>query len=187
MKVEMLDARTLSQADARAIAELLVRVWPNSAKTVEMRQTLMLEMGRDYAGSDEQTPRSFVLRENVRVIAHAAIINRTIGTSQGEMTIAGLAMVGTDPDQRGRGLGAQVVKPVFELVDQGVFPFSLFQTGPKIAQFYERLGACVVDNVFVNSLAEDSQEPPFKDPVVMRYPAGPDWPEGEIDLRGPGY
>ncbi len=187
MQVESLDARTLSQADARAIAELLVRVWAKSPKTVEIRQQQMLDMGRDYQGSDEQAPRSFLLRENDRVIAHSAIITRTIGTSQGELTIAGLARVCTDPDLRGRGLGALVVRPVFDLVDQGAFAFSLFQTTPEVRPFYERLGAAVIDNPIVNSLADDVHESPFWDRVIMRYPSGPGWPVGEIDLRGPGY
>ena len=187
MQVDMLDARTVSEADARAIAELLFRTWPKPGKPVEYRQRQMLEMGHDYRGSDEQAPRSFLLREGGRVIAHAAIITRTIGTTQGELTIAGLARVCTDPDLRGRGLGALVVRPVFALVDEGVFPFSLFQTTPEVRPFYDKLGATTVENPIVNSLAEDKTASPFWDTVIMRYPDGPGWPEGEIDLRGPGY
>ena len=187
MQVETLDARTLSEVDARSIAKLLVRVWPDSVKTVEVRTRLMLEMGCDYDGNDQQAPRSFVVREEGRVIAHSAIIPRTIGTSRGEITIAGLARVGTDPDQRGRGLGAVVVRPVLQLIDHGVFSFSLFQTSLEIRPFYENLGCTIVENEIVNSLADDENHCPFWERVVMRYPNGPDWPEGEIDLRGPGY
>lgn len=187
MQVESLDARTLSDADARAIAELLVRVWPKSPKTVEIRHQQMLEMGRNHSGAEERAPRSILVRERGRVIAHAAIIPRTITTSQGKLTIAGLTRVGTDPDLRGRGLGAMVVRPLFELVDQGAFAYCLFQTTPDVKPFYEKLGATIVDNPIVNSLAEDEHQSPFWDPVIMRYPSGPDWPEGEIDLVGPGY
>jgi predicted N-acetyltransferase YhbS len=187
MQVETLDARHLTEADALAIAELLVRVWPDSHKTVEVRQQQMLDMGRDYQGPDQQAPRSFVIREQGRVIAHSAVIPRTIGTADGELTIAGLARVGTDPDQRGRGLGAVVVRPVFELVDQGAFTFSLFQTTDEVSNFYKKLGCATVDNPIVNSLAEDENHSPFWDKVILRYPDGPGWPEGKIDLRGPGY
>ena len=147
----------------------------------------MLDIGRGYLGSEAQAPRSFLLREGGRVIAHAAIIHRTIGTAQRDLTIAGLTKVCSDPDRRGRGLGALVVRPVFELVDRQVFPFSLFQTIPEVRQFYEKLGATVVGNPIINSLADESRQSPFWDGVVMRYPSGPGWPEGEIDLRGPGY
>lgn len=187
MPVEVLDARTLSVADARAIAELLVRVWPKPDKPLQYRERQMLDMGRGYQGNDQQAPRSFLLRDSGRVIAHAAFITRTIGTAQGDVTVAGLTRVCSDPDLRGRGLGALVVRPVFDLVDQGIFPFSLFQTTPEVRPFYEKLGAATVDNPIINSLAEVVHDSPFWDPVIMRYPAGPGWPEGQIDLRGPGY
>ena len=51
----------------------------------------------------------------------------------------------------------------------------------------ERLGARVVTNRFVNSLAADPGARPFWDPVTMVYPRSFDWPEGTIDLQGPGY
>jgi len=187
MQVEILDARTLSEADAQAISELLVRVWPNSPKTVEVRRRQMLELRQGYTGSDAQAPRSFILREGDRVVAHAVVLPRTIGTSAGDMTIAGLARVGTDPDMRGRGLGEVVVRASFALVDSGDFLFSLFQTTPEVRPFYEKLGACTVDNPIINSLGDDLHTPPFQDKAIMRYPSSGSWPEGEIDLRGPGY
>jgi len=57
----------------------------------------------------------------------------------------------------------------------------------RVRPFYEKLGAVVVDNRIVNSLADNPAANPFWDEVVMRYPAGGDWPSGAIDLRGPGY
>ena len=137
-------------------------------------------------GTDEQAPQCFQVREQGRVIAHATFVPRTIGTSAGDMTIAGLARVCTDPDYRGQGLGPMVVRPIFDLVDNGVFPFSLFQTSHKVRPFYEKLGGCLVEAPVVNS-RDDSGDPPFWDEIVMRYPAEKNWPEGEIDLRGPGY
>ena len=187
MQVEILDARTLSETDARAIAELLVKVWPKPDRTVEVRMEQLIETGRSYVGSDAQAPRNFVVREEGRVVAHSTFVTRTIGTSEGELTIAGLARVCSDPQSRSRGLGRIVVEAVFQLIDAGVFPYSLFQTSNEVQPFYEKLGCRVVENPIINSLGENSQESPFWDRVVMRYPSGPGWPEGVIDLRGPGY
>lgn len=187
MQIEVLDARTLTQADAEAIGEFLAFVWPNPKKSAAVRTRQMLELGRHYAGADEQMPRSFLIREQDRVIAHAAIISRTIGTSLGDLTIAGLAQVCSAPELRGRGLGALVVRAAFEVVDSKVFPFALFQTSPTIQPFYEKLGSCVFQNRIVNSLAEDPEVSPFWDRVAMRYPDTGNWPPGEIDLRGPGF
>jgi predicted N-acetyltransferase YhbS len=184
--VEILDARTLSDADARAIAELLVKVWPKPGKTVEFRQQQMLDMGRGYHGSDAQAPRSALIRENGRVIAHAALIPRTIGTTAGELTIAGLARVCTDPDCRGQGLGELVVRAIFDVVDDGSFSFAFFQTNSRIQPFYEKLGACLATNPVINSYSQDLHDP-FWDEIKMRYPNGSNWPERQIDLRGPGY
>lgn len=187
MKVECLDARTLSEHDARSIAELVARIWPKPGRTVEVRMEQLIANGRDYVGADAQAPRNFVVRQDGHVVSHATYVTRTIGTSQGELTVAGLARVCSDPDIRGKGLGRLVVEPIFRLVDEGNFSFSVFQTSPEVRPFYERLGCSVVENRIVNSLGEDPQECPFWDNVVMRYPSGPTWPEGEIDLRGPGY
>ena len=186
-QVETLDARTLTAADARAIAELIVKVWPKSGKSVEFREQQMLDLGRDYHGPDQQAPRSMVVRAAGRVIAHAALMPRTIGTTAGEMTIGGLARVCSDPDFRGQGLGELVVREIFTLVDKQIFPFLLFQTSMTVRPFYEKLGACLATNRIVNSLGDDPQASPFWDEIILRYPKARQWPEGEIDLRGPGY
>ena len=186
-QVETLDARVLTVADARLIAELIVKVWPKPDKPVELREQQMLDLGKDYQGPTEQAPRSMLIRYAGRVIAHAALIPRTISTSAGEITIAGLARVCSDPDFRGQGLGELVVREIFRLVDEQVFSFSLFQTSTAVRPFYEKLGANLVTNRIINSLSDDQQTSPFWDQVVLRYPKDRPWPEGVIDLRGPGY
>ena len=103
------------------------------------------------------------------------------------MTIVALAQVCTDPAERGRKLGQAVVRAVFDLVDHGPFPHSLFQTSHQVRPFYDKLGAGLVTNPIFNSLGDDPDKNPFWDEVAMRYPAAKHWPEGEIDLRGPGW
>jgi GNAT superfamily N-acetyltransferase len=186
-QVEILDARELSEAAARAIAELIVKVWPKLDKPVEFRKQQLLQTGLGYIGPDSQAPRSMLISDSGRVIAHASLIPRKIGTTAGDMTIAGLARVCSDPDYRGQGLGELVVKEVFRFVDDKTFSFSLFQTNQKIQPFYEKLGAEVVLNRILNSLTPKLHDSPFWDELVMRYPKEREWPEGDIDLRGPGY
>ena len=187
MQIETLDARTLSDSDALGIAELLVAVWPKPGKSVAYRQEQMLAMAKDYAGPENQAPKCFVGRVEGRIVAHSTFVPRIIGTPDGELTIAGLARVCSHPDCRGQGLGERIVRPVFDLVDDGTFPFSLFQTSVEVRPFYERMGACIVENPIVNSLAQDLHDSPFWDRVVMRYDDKEGWPAGQIDLRGPGY
>lgn len=185
MNIETLDRRKITEPDARAITELLVKVFPR--RPFEERLEQVLNQWRDFDGPEEQYPRSLIVREAGRVIAHAAAWGRTIGTSQGEITVLTLAQVCTDPAERGRKLGVAVVRAVFDIVDQGPFSFSLFQTSHQVRPFYEKLACCLVTNRIVSSLADDPTANPFWDEVAMRYPSGPGWPDGEIDLRGPGY
>jgi predicted N-acetyltransferase YhbS len=187
MNVETLDGRNLTEADARAVAELLCAIWPKAGRTVETRVAEMLGQFSDYRGPEAQRPRSFLVREGGRVIAHASVYPRTIGTSAGDLTVLALARVCTDPAVRGRKLGQAVTRAAFDLVDRGAFPFSLFQTSEAVRPFYERLGALTVDNHFINSLAADPRARPWWDKVIMRYPNQPGWPAGEIDLRGPAW
>jgi hypothetical protein len=185
MPVEMWEARSLTPEQARVIGELLATVWPRL--TAAERTANLLALGRGYEGPDAQAPRSYVFIEDGKLLAHAAIIPRTIGTSAGDITIGGLARVCTDQHARGRGLGELIARAAFSAVDSGDFPFALFQTSRQVRPFYEKLGAAAVENPIVNSLAEDPTANPFWDEVVMRYPGGGDWPAGTIDLRGAGY
>ena len=187
MQIETLDHRTLSEADARAIAELLVAIWPKPGRTVETRTAEMLTNGRSYSGPDALCPRSFLVREDGRVIAHAQAEARVIHASVVDITVLALARVCTDPEVRGKKLGQQLVRKAFDLVDQGVFQFALFQTRENVRPFYERLGAILTHNRYYNSKAEDPDKNPFWDTEIMRYPATGNWPTGDIDLRGPGW
>ena len=186
-KIETIDRRTIGEADARAIAELIVSIWPKPDRTVDTFTAEILDQWKDYRGPEDQHPRSFLIRDGGRVVAHSSVYPRTIGTSKGEITVLALARVCTDPVVRGRKLGDAVVRASFELVDRGPFPFALFQTTKEVRPFYERLGAVEIDNTFINSLAADPKANPFWAEVRMRYPATGDWPKGEIDLRGPGW
>ncbi len=186
MPVECWDARFFTPDQARAIGTLIDQVWPKPTMTAEGRAAQQLGLGQQYLGSNE-SPRSLVVVEQGRVVAHAAMLPRWIGTEHGEVLVGGLSRVCTEPAARGRGLGELLVRSAFDLVDAGTFEFALFQLSERVRGFYERLGAVPVENRIVNSLAAEANAEAFWDELVMRYPAGSDWPSGEIDLRGPGW
>lgn len=188
LQIETLDLRTVCERDARAIAELLVTIWPKPGRTVDSFTADFRAQWKNYHGREEQYPRSLLIRENGHIIAHSSAYPRTIGTTKGDLTVLALARVCTASEARGRKLGDAIVRATLDLVDQGFFPFSLFQTTPRVRPFYERLGAVLTtDNTFINSLATDPEANPFWEEVQMRYPTSGDWPTGEIDLRGPGW
>jgi predicted GNAT family N-acyltransferase len=187
MNIETRDQRTISEADAQATMELVCAIWPKPGRTVDSMTAELLERWKQYDGPDAQHPRSFFVREAGRIIAHASAVPRTIATNNGDITVLALARVCTDPSARGRRLGQAMAQAAFDLVDNGIFQFSLFQTTDDVKPFYERLGAVEIHNKFFNSMAQDPTASPWWSPVIMRYPAKSGWPEGEIDLRGPGW
>jgi GNAT superfamily N-acetyltransferase len=187
MPVEIWDAREFTPAQARAIGELINEVWPKPHMTAQDRAAQQLELGQSFVRDADSAPRAMVVLENDRVVAHAAMLPRTIGTEVGDLRIGGLSRVCSDPNLRGHGLGELVVRAAFCLVDESEFDFALFQTNERVRSFYEKLGAVIIENPIVNSLAEDPTARPFWDEFVMRYPSDRRWPSGTIDLRGPGY
>jgi GNAT superfamily N-acetyltransferase len=187
MNVEVWDARRFTPQQARAIGELIHATWPKPQLTAADRAIQQLGIGAQYVGPARQAPRAMVVVEGSKVLAHAAIVPRFAATASGDLAIAGLARVCTAAEARGRGLGRAVVRAVFEVVDAGDFDFSLFQTKQRLRTFYEGLGATLVDNKMVNSTATDPAAEAFWDEVAMRYPAHGQWPQGCIDLRGPGF
>ena len=187
MPIEIWDSRYLTVEQALAIGRLIYQTWPKADQTAETRAARQIELGRQHLGIAGPGPRSIVVVEGDRLMAHASIFPRVIGAEGGDMLIGALAAVCTDAGMRGRGLGELVVRTAFGRVDAGEFEFSLFQTTPQVQPFYEKLGCVVVENRVVNSLADDPDAYPFWNDVVMRYPASGVWPTGTIDLRGPGY
>ena len=181
----------LTPEQALAIGRLQADTWPKKGKSAEYRahrllnETMLLRTLRERR--PELAARSFVVTEGDAVVAHAAMEPREIRTTDGPMWIMGLAGVCSDIERRGQGLGAQIVRAAFSMIDERLAPFSVFQTSEDVKAFYERLGSKVVENRFIDSTADEPSISPFWDRVVLRYPATEGWPEGEIDLQGPGY
>src|SRR5712671_6803995 len=95
--IETIDRRTISEPDARAIAELIVSIWPKPGRTVETFTADILTQWKDYDGPQAQHPRSFLIREGGQIVAHSSVYPRTIGTNKGDITVLALARVCTDP------------------------------------------------------------------------------------------
>ena len=128
----------------------------------------------------------FVIWEGEQIVAHASLFAREVHTEHGSICLGALSAVCTHMDYRKQGFGAQVVRAAFELVDNGTFPVSLWMT--TVPGFYEKLGACIIQNSWVNSQnTDDPTADPWPDEQKMVYPARYAWPSGQIDLNGAAY
>ncbi len=180
--VEAIDMMCLTPEDGLSLAVLSHATWPPKDPATKIEP---IRAWQRYDGPAEQRPRVFCIRDGDRIVAKADTFPREIELPTGRVVILALAGVCTLTEMRGRGLGAAVVRAAFDLVNQGAFPFCLLQTG--VPGFYEKLGAKIVKNNFVNSLAADPKAPVFWDAAVMAYPGTIAIPPGQIDLRGPAY
>lgn len=171
---------TLTDEQRLAIAHLLKRVWPENVGEPS-------EMAERLRGADSLRPdwTIYMIWQGERAVASAQTFARTVSIEGEERTVLALAGVCVDPDLRGSGLGAEIVRLALAPVDDGRYELSLYQTG--VPDFYRRLGACTVGNVFVNSHAEEPEKNPWWNDHVIVYPASAKWPAGKVDLLGPGY
>lgn len=192
IQTETLDPGTMSDADLAAVVSVWRTVFAAklAAKTVEELVKTQRDYAANHAGPLHQHPRISVARQDGRILAVAKTFAREIetgGAGGNRLTIMALYGVASLPEVRSQGFGAAVARAAFTRVDDGFFPLCLFQTGDA-RPFYEKLGCRTISNRFINSFNEaDPAANPWWNPHVMIYPAGADWPEGMIDLRGTGY
>jgi len=183
MEITQYQEHELRPVQFIGIMRLVYTTWPSPdtsperlAEQAQNRQKAGETLGR----------RRFVVWQDTRAIAHAEIFLRTITCESSDLTITGLASVCVDQSYRGSGLGKAIVKQAFAEADKSGHPVLLFQTG--IVEFYSKLGAREVSNRFYNSKnVENPDANPWWEPAVMIYPADCDFPQGDIDLNGPGY
>jgi hypothetical protein len=190
--IEVIDRSNVDPKDLEVILDLHLAAFPPWTLTPEQRAAELAEIRADLDKFSEphvRRPRIFAIRDEGRVIAKATIFPREIATTDGNLWIMALAQTVVTKDQRYRGLGTAVMKAAFQLVDDGHFAFSIYQTSHAVSVFYKKLGAVLVTNPIINSRGRNPEKRarPFVDDVVMRYPADRAWPEGTIDLLGSGY
>lgn len=193
-RLQRWEAGAISETRFRRLCELHLSVFARPGRTLEgvmakKRPVWMPETGAAVVPGplvSLRPPARYVVLDGDEPVANAAVIYRQIQTEAGPMQVVGLLDVASSPRQRGRGLGKRVVGAVLAEVDAGHGRFALFQTG-EARPFYEQLGCRAVTNRFVDSTAADPTAAPFTDSCVMVYPGQGEWPEGTVDLLGPGY
>jgi len=120
------------------------------------------------------------------ILAHSCLFVREIFTATGPLRLGALAGVCVDPEYRGRGWGAEVVRAALNYLPELGVSACLFQT--DVPGFYQMLGCRRVSNIFFDGTRPDgSRDDPFWSAEKMVFPADCDWPEGEIDINGPGF
>lgn len=172
---------SISPEDAGKVVRLLNKVWPEEGVDFSQSAQGLYDWTRD----DPSLQLLLAWKED-RLVGHAQLFQRVIKSDEGQLALLGLASVCSHPDFRRQGIGKILVRRAFEEVELSHYPVCLFQTG--VTEFYKKLGAVEVKNPFMNRQnRQDSGSNPWWEEHVMIYPDFPEWPEGEINLNGPGY
>lgn len=182
------DNSKLSDDEIVAVASLVNSVWPHPEKTLEeLVQGFRPAYQRYFAPYLlSRPPIHFMAWREGRLAGQAFTFERPMFIGGVETPVMALAQVCVEPGFRGNGLGARLVRSAFQRLTSEQFRLSIFQT--TVPGFYEKLGARTVENRFINSRnPDDPGARPWKDGVIMIYPKDYAWPDGSIDLNGPGY
>lgn len=193
----------LDAIDRQECCQLWANCFPKSDRTWETvsveraaESAMLIEEKWHIIWTDKNRSGASASRQ---AIAAARSFNRTITVAGAKMVVRGMAHVCSDPDRRGQGLGGMIVRAVFDSSNisegrGGENPLPIiFQT--DYALFYEKFGAATIPrsrNPIVNSTGEGSdskRQGGFWDKFAMIYPASTaaSFPEGTIDLLGPGF
>jgi predicted N-acetyltransferase YhbS len=189
-EVEIYRDTDLSTMQITEILRLSHSVWPDPTRNVAERVEELSEYIKENQELVSST-RRLVIWEADRAIAIGKTFPRKIhvlnskGRPNEDVTVLALSGVCAASDYRGSGLGAAIVKAAFGSLTKAL-PVTLFQTG--VPAFYEKLGARLVDNRFVDyQNLEDPMANPWREDYVMIYPACQQWWKSTIDLNGPAW
>jgi predicted N-acetyltransferase YhbS len=103
------------------------------------------------------------------VLAHLDLYWRSVGVGGGEVEVAAIGQVATDPAYRGLGLATALVRTAHRIAaERGLEWAALF----GVSSLYRRIGYF---------MPRDAPKPEF---LVCPLVEGSEWPSGAIDTRG---
>jgi GNAT superfamily N-acetyltransferase len=120
-----------------------------------------------------------------RLIAHACIHDKTLGSAAGDLHIGGVAEVCVHPDFRGHGLVRLLMPRIQTWLTERRFDFSVLFGKTEV---YASSGYQNVDNPLrsLDPLTGQWAVKPGEGTMILPLSTRP-WPAGEIDLRGPAF
>lgn len=129
--------------------------------------------------------RWMVYNAENNVIAHIAVYDKVLGTLNGLLPVAGVAEVCVHPDYRGQGLARAILVEVHAWARAQGFAFTMLFGARGI---YGGSGYVPVDNPIrsLNYKTGEWETEPVECAMVCPL-SEIEWPQGEIDLRGPGF
>lgn len=118
-------------------------------------------------------------------IAHMAVHDKKIGTSAGQLPIAGVADVCVHPEYRGQGLVKRMLAVAHAWMARWDYAFAVLFGNPAV---YSSSGYRLIFNELrMTDPATGEVIIETKANAMMRPVNRSDWPAGQIDLHGPMF
>ncbi len=162
----------------------------DAALDAELRQLLVMCFPKDEALFSrhrhyrEPPHHRWMIRDPAgRLIAHACIHDKRLGSGAGELRIGGVAEVCVHPEWRGRGLVRRLMKEIQGWLGERPFEFAVLFGRTEV---YASSGYRNVENPFrqIDPATGQRVVHPVANAMILPL-CGRAWPTGEIDLRGP--
>ena len=175
MRVDIVAATQLSDADSQALDDLDAAVYPNRTPEQEARDR------QNWA-----VPQWHILISDGQgqLVSHVGLVTRLCGCDGAEILIGGIGGVMTHPAQRRKGYaGAGLRQAIQVLEDDMRVDLSLLFCGPQMVRYYERFGfSNYAGDTFVRRGGKSVLFP--RNEVMVRPALKPLPPGAALDLRG---
>ena len=172
--------------------EVVIRTVPTSALTATEIDAIRAILRRAFGDDPEEAFTEddwghalggvhVVAEAEGRIVAHAAVVERTLQAGGRELRTGYVEAVAVDPDRQRQGIGTQVMEAVGRIVRAG---FELGALGTGEHAFYERLGWETWRGPTSVRLPDGGEQPTPDDDesvLILRTPATPP----DLDLAGP--
>jgi hypothetical protein len=119
-----------------------------------------------------------------QIVAHAAVHEKILGTTRGEIRVGGIADVCVAADHRGLGLVKTVLDKIHSWMAARETPFSMLFGQPRV---YASSGYVVIKNALRASNTVARLWMPIKGKPMIKSLTDIPWPNCSIDLRGPTF
>ena len=130
----------------------------------------------------------FLVRDGEKLVGSVRLVHRKITTPVGDLLVAGIGNVCSDPDNPGSGGGWRGMFAAQRYIkNSDKIDFGLLFCSDSLVEYYSALRWKIVENKFIAAGADADSPPVELGGNKMIYRARrpvEDWPEGEINLNG---